>query len=192
MATAAFWVLLCVSIARADVLDRGVQFEIEAEPLARALIEFSTQGGVQIAVAEADVSKLQSSRVSGSYPVHAALSMLLRGSGLEFVRVGDNTIAIRSAPVVPSVGNIARAGRPAAVAPVQTTSTSQSDATAAKEADLPDVTVIAPRPPTNQELAGDSVYQFVLHHGTTHYPISIGVVGSLTRWRGGRSQTICP
>jgi hypothetical protein len=63
------------------------------------------------------------------------------------------------------------------------------DASAARE--IPDVTVIAPRPPTDQELAGDSVHQFVAHHATVHY-VNTGVSGNLARWRGGRPETICP
>jgi len=58
--------------------------------------------------------------------------------------------------------------------------------------DSADVSVIAPRPPTDQELAGDSLYQFIVHHATTPYPKSGGAVGSLTRWRGGRPETVCP
>ena len=63
---------------------------------------------------------------------------------------------------------------------------------ASVRAEAPDVTVTLPQPPTDQELAGDSLYQFIVHHATTPYPTSTAVVGSLTRWRGGRSETICP
>jgi hypothetical protein len=56
--------------------------------------------------------------------------------------------------------------------------------------DIPDVTVTAPRPPTDQELAGDSLAQFVAHHATVHY-VNTGVTGNLAHWRGGR-QSICP
>jgi hypothetical protein len=58
---------------------------------------------------------------------------------------------------------------------------------------LPDVAVIPPRLPTEEELAGNSLLQFIVHHGTTHYPASVGAIGGgLLRWRGGRSETICP
>lgn len=56
--------------------------------------------------------------------------------------------------------------------------------------EIPDVTVTAPRPPTDQELAGDSLHQFVLHHATVHY-LNTGVRGNLAHWRGGK-QSICP
>jgi hypothetical protein len=55
---------------------------------------------------------------------------------------------------------------------------------------IPDVTVTAPRPPTDQELTGDSLHQFVAHHATVHY-LNTGVGGNLAHWRGGR-QSICP
>ncbi len=48
-----------------------------------------------------------------------------------------------------------------------------------------------PPAPTDQELAGDSLSQFIIHHATTPYPTSGGVMGSLSRWRGGRPETIC-
>jgi hypothetical protein len=53
-----------------------------------------------------------------------------------------------------------------------------------------DVTVMAPTPPTDQELAGHSLEEFVLHHATTHY-VNTSSTGDLARWRGGR-QSICP
>jgi hypothetical protein len=54
----------------------------------------------------------------------------------------------------------------------------------------PDVTVTAANPPTAQELAGDGLSQFVVHHATVHY-VNTGTIGNLARWRGGR-QSICP
>jgi len=54
----------------------------------------------------------------------------------------------------------------------------------------PDVTVTNPGPPTDEELAGDSLYQFIVHHGTTHYPTT-PTDRNLARWRGGK-QSICP
>ena len=60
-------------------------------------------------------------------------------------------------------------------------------------AQFPDVGVIAPPPPTAQELAPDGLFPFIVHHGTTHYSTATGAVrGSLLRWRGGRAETICP
>ena len=64
---------------------------------------------------------------------------------------------------------------------------------AAGTTQLPDVSIVAPPPPTDSQLTGDGLFQFILHHGTTHYSAAAGAVGgSLLRWRGGRAETICP
>jgi hypothetical protein len=53
-----------------------------------------------------------------------------------------------------------------------------------------DVTVRAPPPPTDQELAGNGLEEFVLHHATTHF-VNNPTARNLARWRGGM-QSICP
>src|ERR1700733_10426903 len=64
---------------------------------------------------------------------------------------------------------------------------------AVSAAQFPDVDVIAPTAPTAQELAPDGLFQFIVHHGSTNYTSATGsILGSLMRWRGGRSETICP
>jgi hypothetical protein len=61
---------------------------------------------------------------------------------------------------------------------------------AGASSEIGDVTVTAPTPPTGQELAGNSLDEFILHHATNHY-VNISTTGNLARWRGGR-QSICP
>jgi hypothetical protein len=56
--------------------------------------------------------------------------------------------------------------------------------------EIGDVNVTAPTAPTAQELAGDSLEEFILHHATTHF-VNTSTTGNLARWRGGR-QSICP
>jgi hypothetical protein len=56
--------------------------------------------------------------------------------------------------------------------------------------EIPNVEVTTPSPPTDQELAGDGLYQFIVHHATVHY-VNTGTRGNLARWRGGK-QSICP
>jgi hypothetical protein len=178
-------------VARADdILDRSVQFNVTPAPLGNALIDFSTQSGVQVAVADSIVSQVKSGGVTGVFPVREALGILLRGTGLEFSRVGDKTVAIRVAAAVPAVPAILRTSRPSATAVAAPPA--DSGGTGSGNSQLPDVTVMAPIPPTEQELAGNSLYQFIRHHATTHYPASDAVRGSLARWRGGRAETICP
>lgn len=55
---------------------------------------------------------------------------------------------------------------------------------------LPDVTVATPAPPTREELAGDSLSQFIAHHATVRV-VTTATARNLARWRGGK-QSICP
>jgi hypothetical protein len=71
-----------------------------------------------------------------------------------------------------------------------TTSGHAAGAPEAQSPQTPDATVTPPPPPSDQELAGDSLHQFILHHATVHY-VSSGTTGNLARWRGGL-QSICP
>jgi hypothetical protein len=152
--------------ARADdPLGRNVHFAIAPAPLANALVQFSAQSGVQIAVADADVAQLQSKGLSGDYPVRAALGVLLQGTGLTFAPIGATTVAIRAA----------------------------AGGALGTSAQFPDAAFIAPSPPSAQELAGDSLFQFIVHHGSTHYLAATAAsTGGLLRWRGGRPETVCP
>jgi hypothetical protein len=60
----------------------------------------------------------------------------------------------------------------------------------ARAAEIGDVTVKAPTPPTDQELAGNGLDEFIVHHATTHF-VDTTTTGNLARWRGGK-QSICP
>jgi hypothetical protein len=86
----------------------------------------------------------------------------------------------------------ARAGGSVDAAGAPEAQSAQSDAhvNAGASSKSPDATVTPPTPPTDQELAGDSLEEFILHHATTHF-VKSSTTGDLTRWRGGR-QSICP
>jgi hypothetical protein len=174
-----------IATAGADeLLDRQVQFEVPGQPLSKALIAFSTQSGIQVAVADADVSRLWSNGVIGVYPIREALDQLLHGTGLEYSRVGANTLSIRN----PGSG-----AAPAAVAanPPQPASSSASSSASNAAAKFPDVTAFPTTPPTDQELKGNSVYQFIVDHATKKVTSSDALATS-ARWRAGRPETICP
>ena len=185
---------LCwLSPARAgDAFEKEVRFQISASPLASALIEFSTQSGLQVAAADADLSRLNAHGVTGTLPVRAALSQLPQGTGLSFSRIGAETVAIRAASVGPSAGLPEHTARSSGAisAPAAKAADPDSDLNAGTLPEIPDVTVTAPRPPADSELAGDSLHQFVVHHATVHY-VNTGVTGNLAHWRGGK-QSICP
>jgi hypothetical protein len=63
-------------------------------------------------------------------------------------------------------------------------------AAASASGEVGDVTVTVPPAPTAQELAGNSLDEFILHHATTHY-VNNATARNLARWRGGQ-QSICP
>jgi hypothetical protein len=85
----------------------------------------------------------------------------------------------------------------AAAQPARTNSVSHTglpsiapDTNATTPPATPDATVLPPIPPTDQELAGDSLSEFIMHHATVRY-VSTGTTRNLARWRGGK-QSICP
>jgi hypothetical protein len=180
-ATASLW----TTSARADgVLDRTVSFHISPSPLANALIEFSSQSGIQVAAADADVSRLSTNGVQGALSVRTALTTLLQDSGLSYSLVGEKTVAIRTA----TVGSVLAALPPASAARVAPEALAPNSA---PPAEFPQSAVTSPMPPTEQELAGDSLHQFIVHHATVQYVYVNGVSRDLARWRGGM-QSICP
>jgi hypothetical protein len=100
--------------------------------------------------------------------------------------IGWFATAHADAGALPSAGGaVDAAGTPAA-------QSAQSDphVNAGASPGIPDVTVTAPGLPTDQELAGESLQEFILHHATTHYG-NTTTTCNLARWRGGR-QSICP
>lgn len=179
--------------ARADdMLDRTVPFHIAPSPLASALIEFSSQSGIQVAAADADVSHLKTSGVTGTFTNRAALKMLLQDTGLNYSLVGEKTVAIRTAPAGSVLAALPLASGARAAPATAAANSAQPDPGAANQTpEIPGITVTAPRPPTEQELAGDSLHQFIMHHATVQYEFRYAVSRDLARWRGGK-QSVCP
>jgi hypothetical protein len=189
----AMWIAGIACAPAADFLDRDARFDIAAAPLATALLQFSSQSGVQVAVADADVAHLRAQAISGEYSIRDALSNLLRNTGLSFSPVGTAMVAIRAASNGPATTARNRAAPAEAGSGTPPEPPPPLDEGAAEPTQLPDVAVIAPRPPTAEELAGSSLWEFIVHHGTTHYSDAAGAIGGgLVRWRGGRAETLCP
>ena len=69
-------------------------FDIKAQSLDRALIEFSKQAGFQVVSNASEVAKLQSPPVTGTKTIARALEELLAGSGLVFRVIGADVIAV--------------------------------------------------------------------------------------------------
>jgi hypothetical protein len=78
----------------------------------------------------------------------------------------------------------------AAGMPAAQSAQSEPNVNAGASPEISDLTVTVPIPPTDQQLAGNSLYEFIVHHATTHYGNS-STARNLARWRGG-TQSICP
>jgi hypothetical protein len=190
LSTVAAAIVATASARADDALDRTAAFHILPSPLASALIEFSSQSGIQVAAADADVARPKTNGVTGTMPIRAALRALLQGTGLDYSRVGEGTIAIRSAPMESPLGALPRRAGVAPGPPAPDSAPPDPDVNV-KTAEISEVTVTSPRPPTEQELAGDSLHQFIVHHATVQYDYVNGLHSNLARWRGGM-QSICP
>lgn len=88
--------LRSVSSASAAQVDlaKPIEFHIPAQPLAPALLQFSSQARVQIASFGKEVGGIQSPGVSGVWPIGAALEQLLSGTGFGYRISGKDSIVV--------------------------------------------------------------------------------------------------
>lgn len=101
LATLAVLALLMETIpALAGELDKFVGFNIRAESLDKALLEFGAQAHVQLSFApEFTTAGLRTQQLRGRYTAKAALARLLKGTKLRYVVASEHTIEIL--PVAP-------------------------------------------------------------------------------------------
>jgi outer membrane receptor protein involved in Fe transport len=95
-------------------LDRTVAFRIPSQPLDSALIEFSRQADVQLAIDAAALDRIQAPELEGILPVGAALAKLLSRSGLAYSTVGA-TVTIRRVESSEASSVVSNAGGPLGV-----------------------------------------------------------------------------
>src|ERR1700761_7938846 len=81
-----------------ESLDRAMSFHIAPSPLSTALLEFSSQSGLQVAAADADVAQWNTIGATGTYTPRVALNLILSGTGLKFSQIGATTLAIGKSP----------------------------------------------------------------------------------------------
>jgi hypothetical protein len=98
------WALSHSVVAWTGPLDNQVEFHISAGSLADALIEFSTQANIQVALAAHATANLRSPGLTGRLPVTVALETLLRNSGLSYQTVGDTVTIVQTASASPAAG----------------------------------------------------------------------------------------
>jgi len=73
-------------------------FDIAAQPLTEAIMQFGRQSGLQITVDTTLVEGRSSAGVSGTHPAAEALSILLRGTGLTFRFTSRTTAVLELVP----------------------------------------------------------------------------------------------
>jgi outer membrane receptor protein involved in Fe transport len=81
--------------AQAGGLSRPVDFNIPAEPLPPALMQFSDQADVQLVSQASGISHSRTQGVSGLMPINNGLDRLLKGTQFSYAFVGGKTIAIK-------------------------------------------------------------------------------------------------
>jgi hypothetical protein len=87
-----WWTIPASSFA-AD-LDAEVAFNIEAQPLDSALLEFSKQANTPVAFDAKSVGNIRTPGIYGKYVTRKALTALLCNSGLVYTQVGDTVTVI--------------------------------------------------------------------------------------------------
>ncbi len=93
LSTAAPLSLLVMTEARAD--DPVVRFNVPAEPLPQALIDFYHQSGVQPGFAATErMTRAKSSPISGTMASSQALQLMLQGTGYTYRFDTDNSVDI--------------------------------------------------------------------------------------------------
>jgi iron complex outermembrane receptor protein len=91
----AFAFCIICSVAQAAPLSRQVDFNIAAQRLAAAIIQFSEQAHVQVISSGIDVTDQTTPGVVGRYSVADALSALLKGTGLRYKAMNENTVSLQ-------------------------------------------------------------------------------------------------
>lgn len=78
-------------------LAQPVRFDIDPQPLAAALKEFSLESGREILFSSDITRSKRTSGIEGDYEPGAALQQLLRGTGLRFTVTSNNAFLVQSA-----------------------------------------------------------------------------------------------
>src|SRR5579859_8194975 len=84
------------SALHAQKLSQEKEFNIPPQALAKAVIQFSDQSGIQVVTSGQDVSKLKTEGVKGRLKIGEALKTLLNGTHLSYSVVGTSTVALVS------------------------------------------------------------------------------------------------
>ena len=87
---------IATTVAHAQSLSQQVEFNIASQRLATAIVQFSEQAHVQIISSGIDVTDQTSPGVIGQRSVADGLSALLKGTGLRYKALNDNTVSLQA------------------------------------------------------------------------------------------------
>ena len=87
-----------------DPLEREAVFDLPSQQLENALLGFSDQAHVQVMTASIAIPEQTTREIAGRLRIRVALDTLLRGSGLTYAMVNEDTIAIQSSRPAASGG----------------------------------------------------------------------------------------
>jgi len=90
----ASWLAIAAVPARADDLDKAVDFKIPAESLESALLELSKQASYQIVFSATTLPNRPAPAITGRMSVRKALDLLLAGTELGYKLVGARTLTV--------------------------------------------------------------------------------------------------
>jgi len=115
---------LSATAVQAASLDRQVAFSIPSQPLDGALLEFSRQADIQLALDANELDNIQAPELKGTLAASVALRRLLSSSGFKYYTVGNTVTVRRTAGADDSSGSSVSAapGDSASVAGHYTTS----------------------------------------------------------------------
>jgi outer membrane receptor protein involved in Fe transport len=85
-------------------LDSTVTFDIAAQPLSSALVQFAKQSNIQVLTASLSLGSYRVNAVRGAASAREVLIRMLEGTGLRFEEVGSGTVSISAADTKPAVG----------------------------------------------------------------------------------------
>lgn len=93
VSTALAGVMPVQGFAQGTTQSREISFNIPAQPLADALIQFGRQAGLQVSADQAMTANLRSTAVNGAMAPQQALNQILSGSGLGY-RITGNMVSL--------------------------------------------------------------------------------------------------
>ena len=99
-----FGMIAGVTAASGEGLDESVEFDIPAQGLDAALLDFSEQGKIQVVVSTDAVTGHETNGVEGEHTPRQALEHLLASTGLTYSTVGLETVAVSAAEITEDQG----------------------------------------------------------------------------------------